>query len=98
MSRNLAELFHDSVGIVHQSLASPPLVWPKRIISLTDLAGDDKHKDKHTQFLTAVEDFLGVQSEKISLAKSWAKRPPAEAKGKGLQEYLDDVSRSVRFT
>ena len=81
---------------MHKSLSSPPIAFPKRIIYATDLSDPkDENKDKHEQFLTAVEAFLGVKSKKISVAKTWAAKPPSDAKSLGLQEYMKDVSQQT---
>ncbi|KAG8408187.1 hypothetical protein J3459_018105 [Metarhizium acridum] len=89
---DLSELFHDAVAIVHKSLASPAISFPRTIIYATDLSGADEEKnDKYEQFLAAVEAFLGVKSKRLSLAQTWASKAPAEAKGQGLQEYMKDA-------
>ncbi|KAG8408516.1 hypothetical protein J3458_019550 [Metarhizium acridum] len=89
---DLSELFHDAVAIVHKSLASPAISFPRTVIYATDLSGADEEKnDKYEQFLAAVEAFLGVKSKRLSLAQTWASKAPAEAKGQGLQEYMKDA-------
>ncbi|KAK2616650.1 hypothetical protein QQS21_000473 [Conoideocrella luteorostrata] len=89
---DLAELFHDAVAIVHKSLSSPAITFPKRIVSVTDIGeSNDEHKDKHDQFLAAVEAFLGVKSQSISLEKVWASKSPVEAKRQSLQEYMKEA-------
>lgn len=95
LSTDLSELFHDAVAVVHKSLASPAISFPKTITYLTDFSSADEEKnDKYEQFLASVEAFLGVKSTRLSLTHTWASKPPAEAKGQGLQEYMRDVSRS----
>lgn len=92
---DLSELFHDAVAVVHKSLASPAISFPKMITYLTDFSSADEEKnDKYEQFLAAVEAFLGKKSTRLSLTQTWASKPPAEAKGQGLQEYMRDVSLS----
>jgi hypothetical protein len=60
---------------------------------VTDLAGSNvKNNDRHEEFLAAVEAFLGVKARRVSLTEVWASKPPPEAKGQGLQEYMEDVS------
>lgn len=92
---DLSEVFHDAVAVVHKSLASPAISFPKTITYLTDFSNVEEEKnDKYEQFLAAVEAFLGVKSTRLSLTQTWASKPPAEAKGQGLQEYMKDVSLS----
>ncbi|OAQ65358.1 amidase [Pochonia chlamydosporia 170] len=89
---DLSGLFHDAVAIVHKSLASPPISYPKRIVYATDLSDpNEPHKNEQGQFLAAVEAFLGVKSKSISLTKTWASKPPPEAKGQSLQNYIKDA-------
>ncbi|KAH0594678.1 hypothetical protein MHUMG1_07512 [Metarhizium humberi] len=89
---DLSELFHDAVAVVHKSLASPVISFPKTITYLTDFSSADEEKDdKYEQFLASVEAFLGVKSTRLSLTQTWASKPPAEAKGQGLQEYMRDA-------
>ncbi|TWU74878.1 hypothetical protein ED733_003036 [Metarhizium rileyi] len=89
---DLSELFHDAVAIVHKSLASPAISFPRTIVYATDFSdSSDRDKNKHEQFLAAVEAFLGVKSKRISLSKTWASNPPAKAKGQALQDYMKDV-------
>ncbi|GAB0138701.1 hypothetical protein EsDP_00006927 [Epichloe bromicola] len=92
LGTELSELFHDAVAIVHQSLSSPPIAFPKRLISVTDLGNADKtHGDDQERFVAAVEAFLGVKSKTDSLQKSWASKPPTEANGQALQSYMRDA-------
>ncbi|KAG6006161.1 hypothetical protein E4U21_007271 [Claviceps maximensis] len=89
---DLLELFRDATAVVHQSLFSPPIIFPKRLISVTDLdRANGRHADKHRDFVTAVESFLGVRSKKVSLQELWKSKPPVEAKGQGLQHYMRDA-------
>ncbi|KAF2205659.1 amidase signature enzyme [Delitschia confertaspora ATCC 74209] len=48
-------------------------------------------------FVTDLEIFLGVSSERISFDESWDSVPPPEAGGLRLQEYMKDASRDSFF-
>ncbi|KAG5984142.1 hypothetical protein E4U55_005855, partial [Claviceps digitariae] len=86
---DLSELFRDATAILHQSLSSPPISFPKRLISVTDLdRTNHRHADKHKDFVAAVESFLGVRSKRVSLQELWKSKPPVEAKGQALQHYM----------
>jgi hypothetical protein len=43
------------------------------------------------EFISILEDFLGVKRTQFSIAGKWAQCPPKEAKGKPLLEYLEKV-------
>ncbi|KAG5915992.1 hypothetical protein E4U42_007852 [Claviceps africana] len=92
---DLSELFRDATAVVHQSLSSPPIVFPSRLISVSDLKGtNNRHAGKHKDFVAAVESFLGVKSKRISLQALWKSKPPVEAKGQTLQHYMRNACLS----
>lgn len=92
LGTDLSELFHDAVAIVHKSLSSPNIVFPKRVISVVEPEVlSSAHKIKNEEFLAAIEKFLGTKARRISLDIAWQLKPPAEAKGESLQRYLGDV-------
>lgn len=89
---DLHQLFRDATAIVHQSLYSPPITFPKRLISVTDLdSAHNGREGRQRHFLRAVEAFLGVQAKQVSLERLWRSKPPAEAKGRSLQHYMRKV-------
>lgn len=69
------------------------VAFPKRIIYPLDFAsvfeGNQALTDK---FVATLEHFLGVQADKISLSEIWNSKPPVEANGQGLEEYMRQVS------
>ncbi|KAG6019521.1 hypothetical protein E4U40_006962 [Claviceps sp. LM458 group G5] len=86
---DLHQLFRDATAIVHQSLYSPPITFPKRLISVTDLdSAHNGREGRQRHFLRAVEAFLGVQAKQVSLERLWRSKPPVEAKGRSLQNYM----------
>ena len=44
------------------------------------------------EYISVLEDFLGVKRTSFSFAETWAQCPPKEAKGKPLLEYLEKVT------
>ncbi|KHN94039.1 Amidase signature domain protein [Metarhizium album ARSEF 1941] len=89
---DLSELYHDAVAVVHKALAGPPISFPKVIIYVTDLSHAHQNASiKHEPFREAVEAFLGVKSTRLSLTRTWASKPPVEANGQGLDEYMKDA-------
>ena len=92
LGRDISDLFHNAVGIIHKSLSSPPITFPKRVLYPADLfVTEDKDHASHREFLTAVEAFLGIKAENVSLASKWAANPPIKADGKSLFEFMKDV-------
>ncbi|KAG5938100.1 hypothetical protein E4U53_008085 [Claviceps sorghi] len=92
---DLSELFRDATAIVHQSLSSPPIAFPRRIISVSDLEGtNNRYAGKHKEFVAAAESLLGVKSQRISLQEMWKSKPPVEAKGQTLQRYMRNACLS----
>lgn len=43
------------------------------------------------EFISILEDFLGVKRTPFSMAEKWAESPPKEANGKPLMKYLEKV-------
>ena len=58
------------------------------------------HSNKNQQamvdnFVTVLEDFLGVKAIRFSLAERWRQRPPSEAGGRSLTDYLVQVRQPL---
>lgn len=41
-----------------------------------------------------LEKYFKITAQRISIAETWDKKPPAEAMGKGLHEFMKEVCRS----
>ncbi|KAG6019069.1 hypothetical protein E4U41_003415, partial [Claviceps citrina] len=98
LGTDLSNLFRDATAIVHQSLSSPPITFPKHVVSVTGLDDDDDdaekldgHADEQRRFVAAVEAFLGARSRKVSLRDLWASKPPVGAGRRGLREFMGDA-------
>lgn len=48
------------------------------------------------EFVSVLENYLGIKRTKFSFAERWSENPPAAAKGKPLQEYLKKVNKKFR--
>ncbi len=48
-------------------------------------------------FITDLENSLGVKHKKVSFSEVWASNPPLEAKGESLHEYMKDAGRNSFF-
>ena len=65
---------------------------PKSIIYPQDFPATSSEDKKATSdFVHAVETSLSLKSKSLSLAKTWAQKPPKEANGASLADYLKDV-------
>lgn len=43
------------------------------------------------EFVSVLENYLGIKRTVFSFTETWSENPPANAKGKSLQEYLSKV-------
>lgn len=69
------------------------LAFPKRIIYPLDLASIFEEIQILTdKFVATLEHFLGIQADKVSLSEIWDSKPPSEADGQSLEEYMKQVS------
>ncbi|TQV91793.1 beta-mannosidase precursor [Cordyceps javanica] len=85
--------------LVHLTAPSFKLSWkatarPKRIIYPTDFSSllSDKQNLLMDEFVAAWEKILNVKANNISLAETWAKNPPKEARGQTLNDYLGNAT------
>ncbi|KAL7919749.1 hypothetical protein ACQKWADRAFT_322711 [Trichoderma austrokoningii] len=87
LSRSLKDLL--KLVQVASNMTDDNVAFPKRIVYPLDLApifeGNQALTDK---FISALEHFLGIQADKISLADIWDSKPPIEADGQSLEEYM----------
>lgn len=69
------------------------VAFPKRIIYPLDFASIFEETQGLTdKFVATLEEFLGIQADKISLSDIWDSKPPSEADGQSLEEYMRQVS------
>lgn len=67
--------------------------FPKRIIYPSDFVSiSDGNQALRDKFVATLERFLGIQADKVSLSEIWDSRPPDEADGQSLEEYMRQVS------
>jgi Asp-tRNA(Asn)/Glu-tRNA(Gln) amidotransferase A subunit family amidase len=69
---------------------------PRRILYPLDFypMQPPEYQQLTEEFVTALENALGVSRSEISLASLWAKHPPSAARGMAMQEYMDKVRTS----
>ncbi|KAI9689074.1 MAG: hypothetical protein M1822_000811 [Bathelium mastoideum] len=70
------------------------IIYPRDYISVISNKEQVKIIDK---FVTDLEASLGVSREVISFDDLWSHRPPKEAEGQSLQEYMKGVARNSFF-
>lgn len=69
------------------------VAFPKRIIYPLDFASTFEGNQALTdKFVATLEQFLGIQADKVSLSEIWDSKPPNEANGQSLEEYMRQVS------
>ncbi|KAK6452929.1 hypothetical protein FP744_10009180 [Trichoderma asperellum] len=86
-SRSLKNLL--KVVQAASNMADDNVAFPKRIIYPSDLASIFEENQALTDKLVAtLEHFLGIQAEKVSLSDIWDSKPPSEADGQSLEEYM----------
>ncbi|KAJ4305626.1 hypothetical protein N0V90_001157 [Kalmusia sp. IMI 367209] len=93
----------DVIGLLDRSISSlwelasltfelkPHKIFPRRILYPTDFF---PHEDASQQamvneFMRILEDFLDVKHTRITIADEWRKKPPKEAFGMQLEQFLD---------
>jgi hypothetical protein len=94
-SRSLKDL----VKIVQaaSNMTADNVAFPKRIIYPLDFASIFEESQALTdKFVATLENFLGIQADKISLSDIWDSKPPSEANGQSLEEYMRQVNICAR--
>jgi hypothetical protein len=90
-SRSLKDLL--KLVQVASNTTADNVAFPKRIVYPLDFAsvfeGNQALTDK---FVATLEDFLGIQADKTGLSEIWDSKPPSEAKGQSLEDYMRQVS------
>lgn len=73
---------------------------PQNLIYASGFYSNSSESDEamNKEFVTVIENFLGIKAKPLNLADAWAKNPPAQAQGLGLQEYLDEVSPAFQIS
>lgn len=90
-SRSLKDLL--KVVQAASNMTDKNVVFPKRIIYPVDLASIFEETQTLTdKFVATLEHFLGIQADKVSLSDIWDSKPPSEADGQSLEEYMRQVS------
>ncbi|UKZ93354.1 uncharacterized protein TrAFT101_008270 [Trichoderma asperellum] len=86
-SRSLKDLL--KVVQAASNMTDDSVAFPRRIIYPSDFAsvfeGNQALTDK---FVATLEHFLGIQADKVSLSEIWDSKPPSEADGQSLEEYM----------
>ncbi|KAK1244205.1 hypothetical protein MKX08_002343 [Trichoderma sp. CBMAI-0020] len=86
-SRSLKDLL--KVVQAASNMTNENVTFPKRIIYPLDLASIFEEGQTLTdKFVATLERFLGIQADRISLSQIWNSRPPVEAHGQSLDEYM----------
>lgn len=87
---------HDLLRIAEVTLntSNVNMSFPKRIIHALDFAStSEEDQALDGKFVAALEHFLGVKADKIRLSDAWDAKPPKEAGGQSLQDYLIEVCK-----
>lgn len=93
-SRSISDLY----DIVSNTLElKDSQAFPKKILYPTDFF---PHSDSNQQaiveeFISILENFLGVERTDFNLEDCWAKCPPAAAEGKPLRAYMEKVCSTL---
>jgi len=82
-----------NMAISIMKLKEKKIQLPRRIILPLDFfpLADSVHQKMVDEFITILEQYLGITKIELKLADVWAEDPPGEAKGMNLAEYLDCV-------
>ncbi|KAL6897514.1 amidase signature enzyme [Trichoderma evansii] len=59
------------------------ILYPSDVVSISD--GNQALRDK---FVATLERLLGIQADKVSISEIWDSKPPSEADGQSLEEYM----------
>lgn len=92
-----------SVGLETAFHHSARLISPQKpfaIIYASDymkIIGNQQQLKLIDEFVTDLEDSLGVKHERVSFDEAWESNPPSEANGESLEEYMKDASRDSFF-
>ncbi|KAI9149586.1 Scytalone dehydratase-like protein Arp1 [Paramyrothecium foliicola] len=88
-SRNVLDLFDMADATL--DLAKYEGSLPRNLIFPSDFFANSSQAELELQkqFVTTLENFLGIKSEPQSLTELWLQKPPIEAAGQGMQEFLD---------
>lgn len=90
-SRSLGDLL--KLVQATSNTAGDNVAFPKRIIYPLDFASiSEGNQSLIDKFVAALEHFLGIQADKISLSDIWDSKPPVEADGQSLEQYMRLVS------
>ncbi|POR35133.1 Glutamyl-tRNA(Gln) amidotransferase subunit A [Tolypocladium paradoxum] len=92
VSRDVLELFNVASAVLNTSHADATAPPPRRLLYPVDFFesnGSKVHRELTSQFVATLENFMGVKAEKVNITALWEKQPPPEAKGQGLQEYME---------
>lgn len=91
-SRSLEDLLTLTISCL--SINSPKTSLPERIIYPIDLHSsfDTSPKPLMSEVFVALERFLGVEVEPVSLEKIWNETRPEDAHDEGMQLYMKEAS------
>ncbi|PNY23790.1 Glutamyl-tRNA(Gln) amidotransferase subunit A [Tolypocladium capitatum] len=94
VSRDVLELFNIASAALNQSHSNTAIPPPKRLVYPVDFFESNGSKDDKefpSQFVEALENFLGFKADRVNVAAVWRKQPPPEAKGQDLREYMNEA-------
>lgn len=76
-----------------RKIADPTNKPPMRILYPTEFFPTQNQAQQALleQYVSILEEFLGVKRTTFSFVERWAEKPPAPAMGKSLEEYLGEV-------
>ncbi|KAI1121395.1 putative amidase [Nemania abortiva] len=93
--------FMDTIGLLARSIdsmqtlvdrsISDVMKLPKEILYPTDFfpMANSEQQELVERFVSDLESYLGVPVTRMSIADRWEKRPPVEAAGKTIQEFIE---------
>ncbi|KAL7785266.1 amidase signature domain-containing protein [Trichoderma ceciliae] len=87
----LSRSIHDLLRIaqVTSNATDVNVKFPKRIVYPLDFASISKdHHALDDKFVATLEHLLGVRADKVLLSEIWDAKPPSQANGQSLEEYM----------
>ncbi|KAJ6440144.1 amidase signature domain-containingprotein [Purpureocillium lavendulum] len=98
VTRDVLELYNTASAVLSRGRSDVPTP-PRRVVYPEDLFDAEPSKERRelmAQFVTTLENHLGIKAERIRLSALWEAHAPDEARGHSLDDYIEDVvNRSI---
>ncbi|KAM0264229.1 hypothetical protein ACHAQJ_000716 [Trichoderma viride] len=90
LSRSMKDLI--KIAQVAANVTNDGISFPKRIIYPLDFAPiSEDDRILNDKFVATLEHFLGTKADKVHLSEVWDAKPPNEANGLSLEEYMKEA-------